>query len=230
MYWKDTVEDSSRRSFLLGMLGLALTGCAGGASRLVYEDEDYLIAQAEKVLKLGSEEPPPSHKLPAGLRPLPRSSWAPYPPIKKRLDHMSKIYRITVHHEGSDVNTHTSRWSVAADLQDIRRIHLKTMHAGDIGYHYIVDRAGRVWEGRPVCYQGAHCGGASNIGNLGIMCLGNFDRQKPTTKQITALDRFLAYQMKVYSVPMKRVFTHREFKPTRCPGKHLQYHMNGFRA
>jgi hypothetical protein len=211
------------------MLGLALTGCAGGASHLVYDDEDRLITQAKKMLKLGDEQPP-KKGFPADIKPLPRSSWAPYPPIKKRLDRMTKIFRVTVHHQGSDVNTHTSRWSVAADLQDIRRIHLRTMHAGDIGYHYIIDRAGRVWEGRPVCYQGAHCGGASNIGNLGIMCLGNFDRQRPTAKQLAILDRFLRHQMKVYSVPMKKVYTHREFKPTRCPGKYLQYHMNKFRA
>jgi N-acetyl-anhydromuramyl-L-alanine amidase AmpD len=221
------MEEPSRRSFLLAVLGLALSGCTGRVTRLI-SDEEFLIA-LERKYPDPEPEPSPKSGLPTDLKVMPRSAWAPYPPIRKRLVPMKRIRKITVHHEGSRVNTSMSRWNVAADLKDIRRVHLRVMHAGDIGYHYIIDRAGRIWEGRPRCYQGAHCGGSANIENLGIMLLGNFDLQRPSAQQIATLDRFLRHEMNRYSVPMKRVFTHRELKPTRCPGRHLQFHMNRFR-
>jgi N-acetyl-anhydromuramyl-L-alanine amidase AmpD len=95
------------------------------------------------------------------------------------------------------------------------------MRAGDIGYHFIIDRAGRIWEGRPLIYQGAHVKD-ENEHNLGIMTLGNFDRQSPTTAQLMTLQHMLAYLRHQYSVPVSKVYTHQELNPTACPGLHLQ--------
>ncbi len=227
------MDGSSRRAFSLGLLGLGLSGCARQTCTdyseylRKLEEENRRIAEAEKARAANREMPA---KTPAPeLSTIPRSSWAPDPPIRKRLDRMERVTKITVHHEGSGVNTHTSRGDVVADLCDIRRIHLDRMRAGDIGYHYIIDREGRIWEGRPVAYQGAHSGGIANVGNLGVMLLGNFDLQKPADRQLKVLRHFLANQMRVYTVPQSQVFTHQELRATRCPGRHLQRYMDKVR-
>jgi N-acetyl-anhydromuramyl-L-alanine amidase AmpD len=162
---------------------------------------------------------------------MPRDVWALESPINHRLTPMGRVRRITVHHEGAVTpNDHTGIVEVAADIRDIRKVHLRVLGAGDIGYHYVIDRAGRIWTGRPAAYRGAHAGGDANIGNLGIMLLGNFDIQTPTDRQKLALLAFLHNQMKRYVVPVRAVFTHQELKPTRCPGKSLQKYMNRLRA
>ena len=94
------------------------------------------------------------------------------------MDRQQPIRYITVHHDAhySDITDYTS---VAQRLEAIRRYHRETREWGDIGYHYAVDRAGRVWETRPIDWQGAHVRD-HNEGNIGVMALGNFDEQPPT--------------------------------------------------
>lgn len=132
-------------------------------------------------------------------------------------------YRITIHHDGMDTFTSTDRGSAAARLEQIRNAHLNRAGEpfGDIGYHYVIDPAGRVWQGRPLEWQGAHVR-ATNEGNLGICCLGNFMKQHPSDAQLRALDSFVASQMARYRVPPNRLYTHRELGSTECPGNNLQ--------
>ncbi|MEE9213111.1 MAG: peptidoglycan recognition family protein [Phycisphaeraceae bacterium] len=134
---------------------------------------------------------------------------------------MGKIDRITVHHEGYRPVYFSDMASTAERLELIRQSHLSRMRAGDIGYHYVIDRAGRLWECRDFHYQGAHVKN-NNEHNLGVMVLGNFDRQQPTDAQIVTLRDTLSKLMRHYRVPVNRVYTHQEITPTACPGKKLQ--------
>ncbi|MHC5037181.1 MAG: peptidoglycan recognition protein family protein [Planctomycetota bacterium] len=236
------MEESSRRSFLLAALAFALGGCAGG---YFHGGEEHILSVPKPSVVRKSKPKKPALSLTkkdpvyAGAKeewapnliPMPRALWAPGPPIQSRMTPMGRVTRITVHHEGAvSPNHHTEIVDVVADLNDIRTVHMRKMSAGDIGYHYIIDRAGRIWTGRPAIYRGAHSGGEANRGNLGIMLLGNFDNQKPTKRQHRALAEFLVQQMQRYRVPVSRVFTHRELRPTRCPGRALQAFMNAVRA
>jgi hypothetical protein len=237
------MEDPNRRSFLIAAFALAVGGCAGGyfrggMERVVTPEkprETRKTAPPKDGLSLPKKDPlyPGSDEdgwIP-DLNPISRSLWAPGSPINRRLTPMGRIHRITIHHEGAEQpNNHTGLAQIAGDLRDIRKVHLRVMGAGDIGYHYIIDRAGRIWSGRPSAYQGAHSGGEANVGNLGIMCLGNFDLQEPSRRQTKALHRFLLLQMRKYGVPCRNVFTHQELKPTRCPGRRLQAFMNRLRT
>lgn len=142
---------------------------------------------------------------------------------------MGRVTRITIHHEGVTRFTSVSASDTAARLEAVRRAHVAAGPTGrgwaDIGYHYIIDPAGRVWEGRSVRYQGAHVKD-QNENNLGIMCLGNFELQSPTDAQRRTLDRFAAEQMRLYRLPMTAVRTHRERSPTECPGRLLQAYID----
>ena len=142
---------------------------------------------------------------------------------------MRYINRITIHHEGWTPVYFTDTGSTMARLDSIRRSHLERMRAGDIGYHYVIDRAGRVWQGRDVRYQGAHVS-KQNENNLGIMVLGNFNKQKMSSQQTSTLQNLLQISMRSYRVRTNRIFTHREIGATTCPGNLLQSHMSWLRS
>jgi len=137
------------------------------------------------------------------------------------------VSTITVHHDGMPPVTLRSARDVAARIDGIRHAH-QSRGWGDIGYHYIVDPFGRVWQGRPLAYQGAHVRD-HNPHNLGVLNLGNFEIQSPTAAQLTTLERFLADRMTAHHVPLARLRTHRELMPTLCPGRSLQAAMNRMR-
>lgn len=241
------MRDSSRRGFLMGAAAAFIGGCAGG----FYRGGNERVVRPATLLP-EKEPPPPEPERPKdpiaiskkdpiysgqgddwqpNLTPIPHQVWTVGTPIRSRLAPMGRIEKITVHHEGAGTpNTHLRMEDVASDLRDIRKYHLKAMNAGDIGYHYIVDRAGRIWQGRSVRFRGAHAGGSANRANLGIMLLGNFDIQIPSDRQIKTLEAFLKLKMRQYRVPSYRLYTHRELKPTRCPGKYLHSQVLRFRT
>ena len=162
---------------------------------------------------------------------------------------MNGVSRITVHHEGGSEVTFTDYDTMQGRMEQIRLSHLDRLSAADIGYHLVIDRAGQLWEGRNIQYQGAHVHPAVpkpdyegpeaefpdkkvswNEHNLGVMVLGNFQKQSPSSAQLAALESTLAVLMKHYRVPVDRVFTHRELNDTECPGNRLQPAVEGFRT
>lgn len=160
----------------------------------------------------------PSAKL---LKPLPRGVWAQANTIVGRVNPMNGIDRITVHHEGSSEVVFSDYASTANRLESIRQGHLNRMTAGDIGYHFIVDRAGRIWEGRPLKYQGAHVK-QYNPHNIGVMVLGNFNLQSPTSPQLQTLSKAVKGLRRAFGVSLSSIHTHQELAPTACPGNSLQ--------
>ncbi len=161
---------------------------------------------------------PVSAELPRGV--IARTDWAGGGPITSLSDPMRRVTRITIHHEGSTPFYSTRAGDVRQRLDLIRRAHLSRGWA-DIGYHYVIDPAGRVFQGRPTYLQGAHVK-YNNEQNLGIMVLGNFEEQTPTPQAVASLERFVATQMARYRVPLRAVHTHQELRATLCPGRNLQ--------
>jgi len=137
------------------------------------------------------------------------------------------VSTITVHHDGMPPVRLASSRDVAARIDLIRHAHQQEGW-GDIGYHFIVDPFGQVWQGRPLLYQGAHVRD-HNPHNLGVLTLGNFEVQTPTRAQLASLERFLADRLAAHRVPLSRLRTHRELTPTLCPGRNLQAAMNRMR-
>jgi len=144
------------------------------------------------------------------------------------MNRLGGVDRITVHHDGMPPIRIANRMDVARRIDSIRQAH-QNAGWGDIGYHFIVDPFGQVWEGRRLFFQGAHVHD-HNVRNLGVLTLGNFEIQTPTRPQQLALSRFVAQRMRQYRVPLDRVYTHRELTPTLCPGRNLQRVMNQLRS
>lgn len=164
---------------------------------------------------------------PSGV--IPRTAWTRAEPIPARALPMGGINRITIHHDGMSPFTSGRQGDAVARLENIRRAHVGREGWADIGYHYVIDPAGRVYEARPVAIQGAHVK-YNNENNLGVMVMGNFDRQRPSSDAQRALDAFVADRARAYRVPANRIYTHRELRPTACPGSYLQRHMDDART
>ena len=232
----------SRRHVLLAGLGLAFTGCAStsgprsaGADRpgpLWPEDvkrptptpRDTASTNYRPIHRPKGDLPTPTAAKPAVATPtgvLPRKNWTRHGIARGNINAMNGVKKITIHHEGWTPFTSTSTAATYDRIESIRQIHTRDRGWSDIGYHFVIDRQGRIVEGRPLAYQGAHVS-ENNPHNLGILVLGNFEKQTPSKKQIEALGRFTRQMMKTHRVPASRVQTHREINPTQCPGRHLQ--------
>ena len=163
----------------------------------------------------------------AQVRVIPRARWAGGGPRLDRINPMGYVNRITVHHEGWTPVWFDDAASSAKRIESIRNSHQQRGWA-DIGYHYVIDRGGRVWEGRNVAYQGAHVRD-NNENNVGVMLLGNFDKQAPSQPQVGALQQMLVTLERHYRVHSSRLYTHQELNRTECPGDSLQAHMVAIR-
>ncbi|MFM7260359.1 MAG: peptidoglycan recognition family protein [bacterium] len=153
----------------------------------------------------------------------PRFLWAKGTPDVSNLNPMLPVTAITVHHDGMDDLVYaTDTPTMAARIERYRVAHRGNGWA-DIGYHLVIDRAGTLWQGRAIRWQGAHVKNR-NEGNVGVLVMGNFERQQPTAAQMRTLDRVLRDLMRTYRVPKSRVYTHREWPDaqTACPGRNLQ--------
>lgn len=228
----------SRRQVVGGgmLLGVAyLAGCSG-TPRAGGEPIPGPITQGTpKPLPLPPMQPMPVTPANGAYQMMPRSAWTSAGIARPRnVDDMNGVKRITIHHDGMTAFTSASQTDAARRLESIRVAHLGRVSKkgepwADIGYHYAIDPAGRVWDARPIEKQGAHVED-QNEHNLGIVMLGNYERQTPSRAQTAALDAFVVAQMRTYRVPISRVFTHQEIGRTACPGTSLQRYMVATRA
>lgn len=153
-----------------------------------------------------------------------RSAWRPAPVVAARLDPMGRIYRVTIHHSAMYLRDSSPNAS-AGQIRRIQHEHMQGRGYGDIGYHYLIDPAGRVWEGRDLRWQGAHARGNNNVGNVGICLLGNFVRgsegQRPTSQQVTSLQQLTRALLARHGIAPEQIHNHSDFVSTECPGPYV---------
>lgn len=163
---------------------------------------------------------------------IPRTRWGAQPPRPGLMDPAQGRYRyITVHHSAMDQlrSPDGSLASSASVIRDIQSAHMNGEGYGDIGYHFLIDPAGRIFMGRDARYQGAHAGGDNNIGNLGICLIGNFEIEHPSRAAIQAMDDLIEGLLQKLQLPRNSVRPHHYWKATRCPGRHLEDHLLKYR-
>ena len=95
---------------------------------------------------------------------------------------------------------------------DLHKMHLNFGWDG-IGYHKIINRSGKIENGRPEYWVGAHVKGKNNI-SLGVCLIG---RHKFTKKQFISLEKVLRKWKFLY--PNAKVVGHRDTGNTdkTCP-------------
>lgn len=104
--------------------------------------------------------------------------------------------------------------------REIQRLHMHRVGFADVGYHFLIDGLGQVYEGRPFSVRGTHTGGF-NTGTVGICLLGNFEVVHPPTAQIQTLMTLINYLAPAFLIT--HMAGHRDFQPgaTVCPGANL---------
>ena len=115
---------------------------------------------------------------------------------------------IILHHSGSKVDT----------PQKIHKAHKRRGFSG-IGYHYVVDKEGNIFIGRPLSAIGAHCKHNNNY-SVGICLIGDFRYEQPTEEQMESLRLLVIYVLRQYP-SIKRILNHRDLMPTICPAVDL---------
>ncbi len=162
---------------------------------------------------------------------------------------------LTVHHTAT-VNDDPDP---AATVRAIYQFHAVTNDWGDIGYHFLIDPEGRIYEGR---YSGddgipAHDADGKvvtafhvagfNSGNLGIALLGDLTKEGPTdaargalTRLVRALTRFHGVDPTArvtYTNPINgtkkevpEISGHRDWMETECPGETMYAELDRLRA
>ena len=89
-----------------------------------------------------------------------------------------------------------------------------------IGYHYFIDKEGKVTQGRADNEEGAHCIG-KNRSSIGICLAGNFDATDPTEKQVKSITGLLKKLSKVHGIEQNKIVPHRTFANKTCYGNRL---------
>lgn len=158
-----------------------------------------------------------------------RAEWGAAP-IRGDYDPMLPITRVCVHHSAvDDEGRITSPAEVKAELRQLQANHQQKW--ADLGYHFVIDPTGGIWEGRNLRWQGAHEGAGLNQGSIGVCLLGNFEDSPPTAAQLGALKTLLDAMRTRWSLTAADIKTHREVRPepTACPGASLQGWVDDYR-
>ncbi|MGW5639999.1 FG-GAP-like repeat-containing protein, partial [Streptomyces sp. NPDC003832] len=218
---------------------------------------------AESVTETPTESPTPTPTVPE-----PRPSTVAKPPIITQAEwgasteyngtpsYGTEIKAAVVHHTGVDSDNTLSCAESAARMRTIQQAHFAQDYF-DVGYNFVVDRCGQIFEGRsggmdlPVI--GAHDVGF-NTDTLGISYIGNFESAKPTEAALDAIARVVAWKFGMYGVDatskvtlvsraplnqsgnkvaegqqivLPRVFGHKDTNATACPGANLYPKLGG---
>lgn len=146
-----------------------------------------------------------------------RSAWGARAPRCSYGGHRPN--RMTIHHT---VTPNNDSMSAAARVRQIQAFHQSGRGWCDIGYHFLVSRDGRVFQGRPHDRLGAHVAN-NNTGNVGISFLGTYTSANPTAAQLQAAARVVQWLGTSYGIARDRAHVkgHRQYGGTSCPGDRL---------
>lgn len=118
-----------------------------------------------------------------------RAQWGADESINTHRPSPARYLEMAFVHHTATTNAYGPEDS-AAQVRSIYLYHAQGRDWGDIGYNFVVDRFGQVFEGRSggveVPEIGAHAGSGFNTGSVGVAALGTFDSDVPgvTTERI----------------------------------------------
>jgi N-acetyl-anhydromuramyl-L-alanine amidase AmpD len=98
-----------------------------------------------------------------------------------------------------------------------------------IGYHFVIGNGHGMPDGaiEPTFrwrqqLHGAHAGSSNpqyNQQGIGIVLVGNFEKDAPTTAQMNAAKSLVRTLKAAYHISAQNVLGHRDVRATECPGK-----------
>ncbi|HET6561098.1 MAG TPA: FG-GAP-like repeat-containing protein [Marmoricola sp.] len=172
-----------------------------------------------------------------------RSDWGADERLRDGSPRYGEIHAGFVHHT---VNANDySRDDVPGIIRGIYAYHTLSRGWSDVGYNFLVDRFGRIWEGRaggidrPVV--GAHTLGF-NDDSFAMSAIGNFEEVRPSEAVIDAYAALMAWKLSLHGVAaddtrqyvtsryFQAINGHRDAGSTACPGRYLYERIPDIRA
>ncbi len=138
-----------------------------------------------------------------------REAWGANEAIRRAPPSYAAALQFALVHHTAGTNSYTASQS-AAIVRGIEVYHVKGNGWNDIGYNFLVDKYGQVFEGRyggvdkPVV--GAHAEGF-NTGSVGVAMLGTYGSSAPPAVARTALANLLAWRLDIAHVDPKSTLT-----------------------
>jgi hypothetical protein len=185
---------------------------------------------------------------------VPRLSWGADEKIRRGPPaYASEVDLAIVHHTAG--RNDYSRSEAAAIVKGIQLFHVQGNGWNDIGYNFLVDRFGTIYEGRYGGIDrnviGAHALGF-NTGSVGIALLGTYGSTKPSQAALDAIAKLIAWRLDLAHVDptsfvnvisggsekyapgipvlLNAVSGHRDTGLTECPGNALYARLNAIAA
>lgn len=191
--------------------------------------------------------------MPAAVMPMPRivsrAAWGAAPPTCA-IDYSSSTVAAAIHHTAS-TNNYTAD-QVPGLLRGFAAYHMLPEAQGgrgwcDIGYNFLVDKFGTIYEGRAGGVDlpaiGVHTGGF-NSRVVGVSAIGNYQDVPPSAALAESLSQIIAWKFAQHrilantqvtlvsgggaskypigtAVTFNTIFGHRDAQLTTCPGQYL---------
>jgi len=176
-----------------------------------------------------------------------RSSWGADSYCRPRArSEQGSVRAVFIHHT---VNANSySRSEGRSMVLGICRYHRNTNGWDDIGYNFLVDKYGQLYEGRNGGVRRANVGAQAqgwNAQSTGIANLGTYSSSPQTSAALRAMDRLITWKLGVHGTPLggrttltsaggstnrypegqrvsfRRISGHRDGNQTSCPGSAL---------
>ncbi|MDR1151734.1 MAG: peptidoglycan recognition protein, partial [Bifidobacteriaceae bacterium] len=174
--------------------------------------------------------------------------------VKEKPKYFATLRGAIVHHTaGSNIYTQDQ---VAGVVRGIFNYHVGSLKWNDIGYNFLVDKYGGIWEGRAGGVTSNVVGAHANHFNsetFGVSVLGNYEKVEPTPESIAALTSIVGWRLAVggiydpdatttYATNGKElpvIIGHKDaayrrggvsYNATSCPGQYLYPYLDTLRA
>lgn len=162
-----------------------------------------------------------------------RSEWGARPPTHGYSAH-PYYTKLTLHHAAGFSADNIDGGK--EQLRAIQDLHQFVRGWSDIGYHFVVDKAGNIYQGRPETVIGAHVLN-NNTGNIGVCVLGCYHPPElycgdwltdATTNSLVALYAWISNE---YNYNPNILLGHRDYpyNATSCPGNNVHENLPWFR-
>ncbi|MDO5699369.1 MAG: N-acetylmuramoyl-L-alanine amidase [Dermatophilus congolensis] len=162
-----------------------------------------------------------------------RGMWKANEKITKKTEEMEDPIGFTIHHTAG-TNAYTQS-QVPRILRGIQQFHVRDRGWSDIGYNYLVDKWGGIWEGRKGSFDGTPRGAHTARMNdqlVGISLIGDYQKVRPSAAAVERIAKIVAWKSRVIDVDPTGtmelndrerpvVVGHRDVNPTTCPGRYL---------
>jgi hypothetical protein len=155
-----------------------------------------------------------------------REAWGALPP-KAELMTEQKPAEIVIHHTGE---RQQPKISLEVKLRGFQGFAMSPGKVGalskpawgDVPYHYYIDVAGRIGEGRDPGFQGDAVTKFDNEDRIHIVLEGDFEREEPSKAELESLTKLVTWLAAKYAIAPEAISGHGDHDQTNCPGRNLK--------